>query len=89
MKEWDMNDVVLSTWFCHSPILGQPCGRCNPCKDALAEGLAWRVPIIGRLLGVLRMIITGFRIIIRQTLRFLHIKNAKLFKRGWNELEDV
>jgi 7-cyano-7-deazaguanine synthase len=55
LREWGMNDVVKTTWFCHNPVLGKPCGHCNPCRDALNEGLAWRVPLSGRILGTLRI----------------------------------
>lgn len=45
-----LEDVASMTWFCHTPILGMPCGHCNPCKDALAEGMSFRVPFLGRIL---------------------------------------
>lgn len=54
LKEWGCEDILHKTWFCHKPIFGLPCGKCNPCKDALNEGLAWRVPILGRILGFVR-----------------------------------
>lgn len=57
MKEWGLEKVMKYTWFCHNPVLGYPCGHCNPCKDALNEGLAWRVPATGRILGLGRKII--------------------------------
>lgn len=43
-------DTVKHTWFCHSPAFGHPCGHCNPCRDSINEGLAFRVPLSGRLL---------------------------------------
>lgn len=55
MREWGLDDVVMATWFCHNPVLGLPCGHCNPCRDALNEGLAWRVPRLGCILGTLRL----------------------------------
>lgn len=57
LKKWGCNDILNSTWFCHSPIFGYPCGHCNPCKDALNEGMSWRVPRLGRILGSCRNII--------------------------------
>ncbi len=30
----------LATWFCYSPVDGEPCGRCNPCKYTIQEGIA-------------------------------------------------
>lgn len=32
------------TWFCHRPLLGQPCGMCAPCVYTIEEGLAERIP---------------------------------------------
>lgn len=51
--------VIKKTWFCHNPIFGLPCGHCNPCKDCLNEGLAFRVPRIGYVLGSIRRVIKG------------------------------
>ena len=43
-------DVMELTWFCHIPTPdGQPCGRCNPCRYTIAEGLARRIPLRTRL----------------------------------------
>ncbi|SFC98434.1 hypothetical protein SAMN02910398_03706 [Butyrivibrio sp. YAB3001] len=41
-KGW--SSIMAKTWFCHSPINGKPCGFCNPCKDAINEGMEWRLP---------------------------------------------
>lgn len=32
-------DIMLSTWFCFTPIRNRPCGVCNPCRYSLAEGM--------------------------------------------------
>jgi hypothetical protein len=38
------------TWFCHVPTSdGRPCGRCNPCRYTIEEGLARRIPLYTRL----------------------------------------
>lgn len=52
---WGYDDIILDTWFCHRPVLGKPCGQCNPCKDCIEMGLGWRVPMIGRILGYIRL----------------------------------
>ena len=52
----ELKDVYKKTWFCHTPVWGMPCGRCNPCKDAIAEGMPERVPFWGRVLGIVRAI---------------------------------
>ncbi len=51
MNAMNCGDVMKMTWFCYTPVFGLPCGHCNPCKDALNEGMAYRVPKLGRALG--------------------------------------
>jgi 7-cyano-7-deazaguanine synthase len=41
--------IMCQTWFCHAPVAGEPCGICNPCRDAMNEGMRWRVPLSARL----------------------------------------
>lgn len=36
-------DVMKATWFCHNPVNGKPCGRCNPCKGVVEEGMSERL----------------------------------------------
>jgi 7-cyano-7-deazaguanine synthase len=36
-------DIMNKTWFCHSPIDSQPCGRCVPCKGTIEKGLEYRL----------------------------------------------
>lgn len=50
LVELGHRDTIKYTWFCHFPVFGMPCGHCNPCRDSIKEGLAFRVPIKGRLL---------------------------------------
>lgn len=54
MCNMGLKEVADRTWFCHNPIMGLTCGWCNPCKDALHEGMAWRVSKWGRILGFFR-----------------------------------
>ncbi len=37
------DEVMQITWFCHTPINGKPCGKCNPCKGVVEEGMAERL----------------------------------------------
>lgn len=53
-KNLGFKNSLTKTWFCHAPILGLPCGHCNPCKDCLNEGMAFRVPRFGYFLGAIR-----------------------------------
>ncbi|MDE6091226.1 MAG: hypothetical protein K2G41_11070 [Duncaniella sp.] len=50
LKEMGHFNTVKHTWFCHFPVWGLPCGHCNPCQDSINEGLAFRVPQLGRIL---------------------------------------
>lgn len=46
-KKYNYETILALTWFCHNPIRNKPCGMCNPCKDAIEEGFAFRVPVSG------------------------------------------
>ena len=35
-------DIMNKTWFCFTPINGKPCGKCNPCKYTIEEGMGER-----------------------------------------------
>ena len=54
LKKNEFEDIMKLTWFCHDPIAGKPCGFCNPCKDALNEGLKWRLSKTGKFFGFFR-----------------------------------
>jgi len=43
-KEHRWMDIMGTTWFCHNPKNGKPCGRCSPCFYTVDEGLGWRIP---------------------------------------------
>jgi hypothetical protein len=45
-REHGFIDVMELTWFCHIPTpQGEPCGRCNPCRYTIEEGLGRRIPL--------------------------------------------
>lgn len=47
-KKHGFYNILGMSWFCHRPMFGRfPCGRCNPCADALREGFAPRVGLPG------------------------------------------
>lgn len=50
-------DVLMGTWFCFLPLLGRPCGMCNPCRFAVAEGMGHRLSLGGRLRHRLRFLL--------------------------------
>lgn len=39
-QQWGMDDIAKRTWFCHTPIDGAPCGKCDPCQQRIAAGFA-------------------------------------------------
>ena len=54
LYNWGFKTIANMTWFCHTPIFGMTCGHCNPCKDALMEGMAFRVSKIGYAFGAIK-----------------------------------
>jgi hypothetical protein len=61
--------IMEMTCFCHRPIRGKPCGRCNPCKYTIEEGLAWRIPLHRRLIGrVFRILAQPTRVLVKKML---------------------
>ena len=40
--EWDCQEIMNLTWFCHTPINGKPCGLCKPCQCTIEEGMTER-----------------------------------------------
>ena len=49
VKGQEFYDVMLNTWFCHTPRNGKPCGRCYPCEQVMDEGLGFRMPLSGKI----------------------------------------
>ncbi len=47
-KEKGWLNILQYSWFCHSPIDGQPCGLCGPCDDAMNTGMEWRMPAVAQ-----------------------------------------
>lgn len=73
MKSIGLESIILKTHFCHTPVLGLTCGQCNPCKDALNEGMGFRVSKLGRVLGFLRKIFYNApRKVIRKVISFFY-----------------
>ncbi len=46
-KQMGFTETMKKTWFCHTPVSGEPCGVCNPCRQAIDAGLAFRIPPAG------------------------------------------
>lgn len=52
MLEWiekhGYEDIMKLTWFCHSPIKGQPCGLCRPCEQKMDSGMECLLPDVAK-----------------------------------------
>jgi hypothetical protein len=45
------NKILDLSWYCHRPFYNnQPCGKCDPCKAVIREGLGWRMPLLAKIL---------------------------------------
>lgn len=54
-QESGFAELLELTWFCHTPLRGQPCGVCDPCRFTIDEGLARRVPLANRVTAWFRL----------------------------------
>ncbi|MFC0875439.1 hypothetical protein ACE01N_02545 [Saccharicrinis sp. FJH2] len=61
-QKFNFYDILHLSWFCHKPINGKPCGRCNPCKDVIHYGFKYRL---------------GQRALIRYRLRNISLSSVK------------
>lgn len=43
-EERGFSDIMERTWFCSTPVFGEPCGQCSPCLTASRTGMGHRVP---------------------------------------------
>lgn len=41
-KQHGWLEILMATWFCQRPRKGKPCGVCNPCRNAIKEGMGLR-----------------------------------------------
>lgn len=69
-KRLGVLDILMLTWFCHSPRNGQPCGVCVPCHDAAHMGMKHRLTVTSQL----RRRWHGLARTIRSPLRLLSLK---------------
>jgi len=53
-RERGWQEIMLQTWFCHRPVKDKPCGRCNPCRYTVEEGMGFRIPRMRVLMGQFR-----------------------------------
>ena len=74
-------DVMELTWFCHIPAPdGQPCGRCNPCRYTIDEGLARRIPLRTRLRN--HRIVQGIKRPLRAAVVWAGLKKPRMDTSG-------
>lgn len=48
-REQGFFDILDTTWFCHHPLRGKPCGTCSPCIQTLEDGLKYRFNTLAQL----------------------------------------
>ena len=68
--EMGLAEIAAKTWFCYTPIGGQPCGKCHPCQYTIQEGMKERFtpmallryqyytklrPLLGRIPGLKKL----------------------------------
>jgi len=41
-KEYGYGHLIDKTWFCQSPMNGEPCGTCSPCRLTARAGMQFR-----------------------------------------------
>lgn len=44
IRQWGYEDIMSMIWFCHSPIRGEACGMCNPCRQKMEGEMDWLLP---------------------------------------------
>lgn len=62
-------EVLEHSWFCFQPIHGKPCGVCNPCCNAVEEGMSYRLPreaMLRHRLRFFRQALRGPRVLARR-----------------------
>lgn len=68
MERCGCGDIAAMTWFCHTPLLGEPCGHCAPCRSARHYGFLCQPPVSRTILwGVLHPGQAG-KIILKKTI---------------------
>jgi hypothetical protein len=76
-REAGFDQVMELTWFCHVPTAdGRPCGKCNPCRYTIEEGLGRRVPLHGRLRYHKRKLVQGIKRPLRVAARWAGLRQA-------------
>ena len=41
-------DLLVLRWFCHQPLMGEPCGYCRPCQLANKDGVKFASPVLAQ-----------------------------------------
>ena len=63
------SELMNYTWFCHTPAnKNHACGKCQPCRSVVSEGLSWRLPASAK-----------FRHAVWPVLRMIALRNEKAF----------
>ena len=67
MEKYGCGDIAAMTWFCHTPLLGEPCGHCAPCRSARRHGLLWQPSVSRTILWGILHPRQAAKIILRKT----------------------
>lgn len=54
-KSNNWENIMNLTWFCHKPKKNKPCGKCVPCTTAIQKQMSFRIPLINRMKGYLKI----------------------------------
>lgn len=57
-KDYEFQELLYLTWFCHEPKKNKPCGICAPCTQAMEDNFGFRMPLISKIRYYLRVITT-------------------------------
>ena len=59
LKRLGYDKVLKKVWTCFRPVLGMPCGHCFACQSAIYEGAGELIPIVGYMLGSIRLFLNN------------------------------
>ncbi|PXY43701.1 adenine nucleotide alpha hydrolase family protein [Flavobacterium hydrophilum] len=54
-KSNNWENIMVLTWFCHKPKRNKPCGKCVPCTTVIKKKMGFRIPLINRTKGYLKI----------------------------------
>lgn len=58
-KSNNWENIMILTWFCHRPVKNKPCGKCVPCTAVIKKKMGFRIPVVNRMKGYLKIYLSG------------------------------